>query len=167
MSRPIATISPTCAAYCRGSGWRLDAAQRRLGVHHTAGNPGGVLELSDLQRPGLVFVNRRARLGDTRLVRYVRYSEQDLRYPQGYAGVTMNAPTYSEVARTVAEGQADAGFGLQTAAVAFGLDFIPLVSERYDLVIPEATYDLFRLCSNWQAGWRNAPPPGNCRAGGV
>ncbi len=37
----------------------------------------------------------------------------------------------------VAEGEADVGFGLETAARAFGLEFIPLVKERYDLVIPE------------------------------
>jgi putative molybdopterin biosynthesis protein len=59
----------------------------------------------------------------------------------GIRGYEDERATHSEVARAVAEGSADAGFGLQTAAVAFGLDFIPLVTERYDLVIPEATFN--------------------------
>ena len=51
---------------------------------------------------------------------------------KGYAD---ERSTHSEVARAVAEGKADAGLGLQTAAVAFGLDFIFLTRERYDLVM--------------------------------
>ena len=65
--------------------------------------------------------------------------------------MTTNALTHSEVARAVAEGKAEAGFGLQTAAVAFGLDFIPLVSERYDLIIPEAT--LYHPAMQQLTGW--------------
>ena len=45
----------------------LTLAQRRLGLITPAGNPGGVRELVDLQRPGLVFVNRQTWLRDTRL----------------------------------------------------------------------------------------------------
>ena len=40
------------------------------------------------------------------------------------------------VASTVASGQADAGVGVQAAATALGLGFVPLEEERYDLVIP-------------------------------
>jgi putative molybdopterin biosynthesis protein len=117
----------------------LTLAQRRLGLITPASNPASVLELADLQRPGLVFVNRQPGSG-TRV-----WLDAALRRAgisaAGIRGYEDERATHSEVARAVAEGKADAGFGLQTAAMAFGLNFIPLVSERYELVIPEGTFD--------------------------
>ena len=40
------------------------------------------------------------------------------------------------VAAAVAEGGADAGLGIEAAARSFGLDFMPLASERYELIVP-------------------------------
>jgi molybdate-binding protein/DNA-binding transcriptional regulator YhcF (GntR family) len=127
----------------------LTLAQRRLGLITPAGNPGKVLGLTDLQRAGLVFVNRQSGSGtrvwlDAALHR-AGISTAKIR---GYDDARS---THSEVARAVAEGKADAGFGLQTAALAFGLDFIPLVSERYELIIPEATYN--HPAMQQLAGW--------------
>src|SRR5665811_2188471 len=51
------------------------------------------------------------------------------------------APTHMAVAAAVAEGRADAGLGLVAAARAYGLGFVPLARERYDLVVPEAARD--------------------------
>ena len=45
------------------------------------------------------------------------------------------------VAVNVASGTADVGLGIMAAARALGLDFIPLLPERYDLVVPETTFD--------------------------
>ena len=39
--------------------------------------------------------------------------------------------THAAVAAYVASGMADAGFGIETPAQRFGLDFIPLVKARY------------------------------------
>ena len=33
------------------------------------------------------------------------------------------------------------GLGILAAAKALGLDFIPLMPERYDMVVPESTYE--------------------------
>jgi putative molybdopterin biosynthesis protein len=41
------------------------------------------------------------------------------------------------VAVAVLSGAADAGLGIYAAARALGLGFIPVVTEQYDLVIPE------------------------------
>ena len=58
------------------------------------------------------------------------------------------------VASTVASGSADVGIGVKAAALATGLDFLPIQEERYDLVIPnhflsddpvQALLDLLRL----------------------
>jgi molybdate-binding protein len=43
--------------------------------------------------------------------------------------------THSAVAAFIASGMADVGFGVQTAAHRFGLDFIPLIRERYFFAI--------------------------------
>jgi putative molybdopterin biosynthesis protein len=40
----------------------------------------------------------------------------------------------------VAGSRADTGIGLEAAAKAYGLDFIPLTTERYDLVMRESTF---------------------------
>ncbi|MCK7506459.1 MAG: hypothetical protein MZV70_21990 [Desulfobacterales bacterium] len=45
------------------------------------------------------------------------------------------------VAVAVLSGSADAGLGIFAAAKALDLDFIPVVTEQYDLVIPAEHYD--------------------------
>jgi putative molybdopterin biosynthesis protein len=45
------------------------------------------------------------------------------------------------VAVAVTSGAADAGLGVLSAARALDLDFLPVTSERYDLVIPEAFFE--------------------------
>ena len=45
------------------------------------------------------------------------------------------------VAAAVLSGRASAGLGIKAAALALNLDFLPVVTESYDLVIPEAYYN--------------------------
>ena len=56
-----------------------------------------------------------------------------------------------ETARAVAEGQADCGLGLEGAARPYGLGFIPLTLEQYDLVIPARHFDspLLQALIDW------------------
>jgi putative molybdopterin biosynthesis protein len=118
----------------------LTLAHRSLGLIVPAGNPATVTNLDDLVRPELRFVNRQAGSG-TRvwLDSALRSAAIQTSEINGFNDVRI---THSEVTRTIAEGQAQVGFGLQTAAVAFGLDFIPLVHERYDLIIPEKNFEM-------------------------
>jgi putative molybdopterin biosynthesis protein len=44
--------------------------------------------------------------------------------------------THLGVAAAVASGRADTGLGIAAAAIALNLEFVPLFTERYDLVIP-------------------------------
>jgi len=46
--------------------------------------------------------------------------------------------THMSVAVAVLSGTVDVGLGIYAAAKALDLDFIPLVTEQYDLVIPTA-----------------------------
>jgi putative molybdopterin biosynthesis protein len=56
--------------------------------------------------------------------------------PAGLAGYDTRAAGHLEVAAAVAAGLADAGVASEPAALAYGLSFIPLAAERFDLVIP-------------------------------
>ncbi|MBN1148866.1 MAG: GntR family transcriptional regulator [Anaerolineales bacterium] len=108
-------------------------AQRRLGLITAAGNPLGISDFSDLERP-LRFVNRQPGSG-TRV--WLDAALQALQIdPSEIQGYDDERLTHTDVARQVAEGRADVGLGLESAALVFGLDFIYLALETYDLVIP-------------------------------
>ncbi|MCO6451452.1 MAG: GntR family transcriptional regulator [Caldilineales bacterium] len=112
-------------------------AFRRLGLVSPPGNPLGVDGLTDL--PGRRFANRQRGAG-TRvwLEAQLRRSGID---SGAIAGFDHEATTHTEVARLVAEGESDTGLAIEAAAKDFGLDFLPLTTERYDLVIPATAWD--------------------------
>lgn len=124
---------------------------RRLGLVLPPGNPKGIDGLPDLIRSGVRFVNRQSGSG-TRVWLDLTLSKMGVS-PEGIHGFEDEKMTHSEVARAVAEGQADAGVGLEAAAQAYGLDFLFLKDERYDLVIPAQKMDLQAVKSlqNWLA----------------
>jgi putative molybdopterin biosynthesis protein len=43
------------------------------------------------------------------------------------------------VAAAIAQGEADVGLGAESAAIAARLDFVPLIKERYDLIVLQET----------------------------
>jgi molybdate-binding protein len=49
--------------------------------------------------------------------------------------------THMEVAYAVSLGAADVGFAIRAVAMELALDFIPLVEERFDLIVPESLID--------------------------
>ena len=63
--------------------------------------------------------------------------------PAAITGYTDEEFTHMAVAVAVLSGTADVGLGIQAAATALGLDFIPVVTEQYDLVIPGRFFDSF------------------------
>ncbi|WP_447972663.1 substrate-binding domain-containing protein [Nitrospira sp. Kam-Ns4a] len=98
------------------------------------GNPKGLREVADLARRDVVLVNREEGAG-ARLLLDQKLAAAGIKAEQ-VKGYQRTVRSHLEVARFVAEGQADAGMGVQSAARLFGLDFVPLQQERYDLVIP-------------------------------
>jgi len=54
----------------------------------------------------------------------------------GLTGYDTTATGHLEVAAAIAAGLADAGVASEPAALAYGLSFVPLTAERFDLVIP-------------------------------
>ena len=97
-------------------------------------NPIGVYSVDDLARPDVKFINRPSGSGSRslldRLLQRARIS------PAEVVGYDSEAGGHLAVASAVASGLADAGVGVEAAATALGLGFVPLEEERYDLVIP-------------------------------
>lgn len=114
-------------------------AHRRGGLILPEGNPLDLQGLPDLLRPGLRFANRNEGSG-TRVWLDAQFHTLALD-PTPIDGYTQDFATHSAVAQAVAEARADVGVGLQAAALAYGLHFIPLLRDRYDLVIPAPALD--------------------------
>jgi molybdate transport repressor ModE-like protein len=110
----------------------IDVATRRQGLMVRAGNPKEVFSLADLSRPGVRFINRQPGSG-SRLLLEALLKAQGLA-GAGIAGFEHGEYTHAAVAAYVASGMADVGFGLETPARQFKLDFVPLASERYFLL---------------------------------
>ena len=49
--------------------------------------------------------------------------------------------THTEVASQIAQGLADAGMGIHSAAKMYDLDFIPIWTEQYDLLISDDSWE--------------------------
>jgi len=69
--------------------------------------------------------------------------------PTTISGYSREEHTHLGVAAAVAAGRADTGLGIQAAARAFGLDFVPVAREPYDLVLRAAGLDDEVLAPLW------------------
>jgi molybdopterin molybdotransferase/putative molybdopterin biosynthesis protein len=61
--------------------------------------------------------------------------------PAKIHGYDREVAGHLEVAAAIAQGEANVGVTIRLAAEAYGLSFIPLREERYDLVVPERELD--------------------------
>lgn len=111
----------------------ISLATRQIGLILPPGNPHEIQTLNDLIKKSIQFINRQTGSG-TRvwLEAHLRQLHIEPAQINGYANETR---THSDLARTIAEGQANCGLGLEAAARFYGLDFIPLTREHYDLVL--------------------------------
>ena len=114
----VADALPRAAAAAAAMGRWLDPRRHQL-VHFVAREQGIIVRpgsrvrgVHDLARPGVRFLDRPA----------ASKGQEDM-----------------AVAAAVAEGRADAGFGLRAAAARHSLDFVPLATERYYLAVPRRT----------------------------
>ena len=84
--------------------------------------------------------------------------------PARVAGYDDEVMTHDAAARAVAEGAADVALGILPAATAHGLDFVPLVEERYDLVTPREHYESDLLAPAARPAGRRRVQAGDRRA---
>ena len=108
---------------------------RRQGLIVPAGNPRGLRGLEDVAAGEVTYVNRQRGSGTRVLLDH----ELDKLGASGdqVSGYDREEYTHLAVAAAVAAGRADCGLGILAAARAFGLDFVPVAWEPYDLVLPE------------------------------
>ena len=114
-------------------------ARRTQGLIVARGNPLGLHTLADVARTGARFVNRP--LGTGTRVLLDELLAQAALAPGELAGYARNEPSHTAVAQAVAAGAADVGMGIELAARARGLGFVPLVHESYHLACLKASLD--------------------------
>lgn len=114
-------------------------AQRTQGLIVAPGNPLALHSLQDVARTGARFLNRPLGTG-TRVLLDDLLAQAGLD-AQGIVGYALNEPSHTAIAQAVAAGAADVGMGIELAARARGLDFVPLVHERYHLACLKASLD--------------------------
>ena len=112
----------------------VNLAYRRQGLMVREDNPKNIQELSDLTKEEVTFINRQRGAG-TRVLLDYKLSELGID-PGEITGYDRVEYTHLTLASEVANGGADAGLGVLAAAQAFDLEFIPVATERYDLLIP-------------------------------
>jgi putative molybdopterin biosynthesis protein len=117
----------------------LNLAYRTQGLIIPLGNPKQIKNLPDLAQPGRNFINRQRGSGTRLLLEYLLAKEGI--EPDSISGYEREEYTHMAVAVAVASGNADAGLGIESAAQALNLDFIPVGDERYDLCIPVEFWD--------------------------
>jgi putative molybdopterin biosynthesis protein len=121
--------------------------ERSQGLIVATGNPLGIEGLADVARPGVRYVNRQRGAG-TRVLLDVMLGQLPIA-PSSIEGYAREEPTHLAVAAAIASGRADAGMGIMAAARAFGLDFVPLATEPYDLVVAPGAMESPQLAPLW------------------
>jgi putative molybdopterin biosynthesis protein len=115
---------------------------RWLGLAVAPGNPLKIGGLKDLTE-GARFVNRQPGSGTRQLIDYHLAKEKIATTElQGYG---LHAYTHMAIAAAVKGDVADAGPTISTAARSLGLDFVPCIRERLDLVFPKRFLSLYPL----------------------
>jgi putative molybdopterin biosynthesis protein len=103
------------------------------GIVIARNNPKSIKDISDLARKDITIVNREPGSGARmQLDSHLKRAGITLRNVKGYQQIAVG---HLPAAWQVKNGLADCCLATKTAACVFGLDFIPLESERYDLVI--------------------------------
>jgi putative molybdopterin biosynthesis protein len=114
-------------------------AHREQGLMVAPGNPLGIRSLADVAEKGARLANRNSGSG-TRM-----WIDRELAHAgveaSSVAGYHRTVDTHTAAAGLVARGHADAAVGIAAVADRFGLEFLPLFDERYDLIMPEQVYE--------------------------
>lgn len=109
-------------------------ASWELGLATAPGNPLGICGYEDLRRPRLRLVNRERGAG-ARIALDDAIAALKLK-PSAIAGYDREVSGHLEVTLAIAAGQGDLGVTIRVAAEAYGLGFVPIREERYDLAVP-------------------------------
>lgn len=111
----------------------INLISRKAGFMVRKGNPLNITNWPDLNKNNIRLINREigsgARILLEEQLRIHHLSSSDI---EGYDRIETS---HLSVASSISSGEADVGVGTEKAAKIVGLDFIPLITERYDLVM--------------------------------
>jgi putative molybdopterin biosynthesis protein len=140
--------------YFPNGGVRLvECVRRSQGLMVAKGNPKNLRGIADLVLPGFRYVNRQKGSGTRVLCDYL-CKTAGIKTAAVY-GYEREEFTHTAVAALIAADSADAGLGIYSAAKLYGLDFIPICDEQYDLLVPDYAWDtplIHRLLETLQSG---------------
>jgi len=122
----------------------IHLATLNQGLFVAPGNPKGISSLGDLTRKGIRFVNRQAGSSTRKVLELLL--EQAGISPNAISGFETAEFTHSAIAAYIASNMADVGYGVETAARRFGLDFVPLTKERYFFAAEKEALQRSPLC---------------------
>jgi len=118
---------------------RILLYKRLQGLIVKKGNPKRIVDVTDLNREDVVIVNRQPGSGTRVLLDYLLgQAEINPKQIRGYDNI---AVTHFDAASKVAYGNADVVVGIKAVADALDLDFIPLVEEPFEIIIPRIFLD--------------------------
>ena len=111
----------------------LQFITRKAGLYVARGNPHHITGWEDLKDPKNKLINRESGAGARVLL------DEQLRMhgirPVEVNGYEDEQTSHFTVASTIQNERADVGVGIEQTAKTVGVDFIPLITERYDLVM--------------------------------
>ena len=111
------------------------------GIVTARNNPKNIRAIEDLARPEVTLVNREKGAGSRSLLdAHLKRANIDPKKVRGYADPT--APGHLPAAWRVLSGAGDCCIATRAVARTFGLGFVPLVSERYDLAVRRGHLEL-------------------------
>ncbi len=126
------------AALARQGVVLMEWAWRQQGLVVAAGNPAGLATLADLKAKGLAVVRRQDAAGSHLLLAHLLEREglsfADLRFADGTARGEI------DLGLAILEGRAEAGVAVEAVARSLKLGFVPLMRERYDLIVRRRDY---------------------------
>lgn len=117
----------------------VEWAVRERGLIVSSGNPERIGAVKDLK--GKTVVPRQDQAGSQLLLNAL-LAEAGL--DESSVSFTHTARTETDAALAVQEGDADAAFGLMSVAKQYRLDFLPIIRERFDLLV-------------WRSEWFEEP----------
>jgi len=123
----------------RGGVKLIRCVGRQQGMMVAAGNPLNIQKFADIAKEGVRYVNRQKGSGTRILTDYL--CKQDNLNADTIYGYDREELTHNSVAVQISSGSADAGMGIYSAAKLYGLDFIPICIEEYDLIVPDHAWD--------------------------
>jgi molybdate-binding protein len=116
----------------------IEWAKRQQGLVLAPGNPAKIGSVADLRKRGIRVATRQPGSGTalllSKLLGEVGLSPDDLKT------IGRSLSSHTDVADAIRQGKADAGLAIEAVAREQGLHFVPLLWERYDLVVRRMEY---------------------------